>query len=102
MKKVMSKQGRSKLLESKYQKKILDFLKKIDGCYSVKTILSNKKGVPDILCCYWGKFYAFEVKTPDGKLLPHQKLQGELIRIAGGQWYVVTSVDDVKKALGVE
>jgi Holliday junction resolvase len=48
--------------EQKVQKKILDWLTK-NGFYSIKTIVSNKKGVPDIIACTPnGEFLAIEVK----------------------------------------
>ncbi len=48
--------------EQKTQKKIIDWLQK-KGFYVVKTIVSNKKGVPDILACApTGQFVAIEVK----------------------------------------
>jgi len=49
-------------LESKLQKKIIDILEK-NNCYVVKTIVCNRSGIPDLLCCVNGKFVAIEVKT---------------------------------------
>lgn len=48
--------------EQKLQAKILKWLE-AHGYYVVKTIVSNKKGVPDILACAPdGRFVAIEVK----------------------------------------
>ena len=48
--------------ESKLQASILKWLDS-EGFYCVKTIVSNKKGVPDILACSpKGHFVAIEVK----------------------------------------
>ena len=48
--------------EQKVQTKILKWLEK-ERFYAIKTIITNKKGVPDILACSpKGKFVAIEVK----------------------------------------
>jgi Holliday junction resolvase len=86
--------------EGKIQAKILSYLKGLNECWAVKVIECNMRGCPDIIACINGKFYAFEVKSFSGKLSPSQKTQGKRITRAGGQWYVVTSVDQVKEILG--
>lgn len=58
-----------------------------------------RKGVSDILCCIAGRFVAFEVKTPKGRLSDHQKLFLKDVESAGGVATVVRSVDDVKSFL---
>ena len=54
------------MLEQAIQKKILKELKHLE-IYAYKNITTNKKGVPDIICCYLGRFIAFEVKRPGSK-----------------------------------
>jgi hypothetical protein len=56
-------------------------------------------GLPDIICCYRGRFVAFEVKTPDGKLSKLQEITIAKIRKAKGQAYKVTSVEEVRQIL---
>ncbi len=52
-------------------------------------------GIPDIIACIEGKFYAFEVKTSSGKLTKLQEITIEKIQKAKGQAYKVTSVKEV-------
>ncbi len=53
----------NQMKEQDYQRKIVNAIEDRGG-YTVKTIVTSKKGVPDILACYKGKFIAVEVKTP--------------------------------------
>lgn len=84
--------------ESEIQTKILKYLDSI-GAYSVKTIATNKRGVPDILVCYKGKFIAIEVKTLGNKPSPLQIYNLDGIRESGGIAFVAFSVEDVKKEI---
>jgi Holliday junction resolvase len=84
-------------LESDYQAKILKYLKTV--CYCVKHISSNRGGVPDITCCYKGRYVAFEVKRPGEELTMLQKVNARDIIQNGGYAFKVTTVEDVKKAL---
>ena len=56
-------------------------------------------GVPDIICCYKGRFLGLEVKLPNGKLTELQKRAIEKINRAGGIACRVESVDDVKAVI---
>ena len=53
-------------------------------------------GVPDIICCYRGRFLGLEAKQPGGRLTALQKRALEKINRAGGIARRVESVDDVK------
>ena len=55
-----------------------------------------RRGVPDILACIGGRFFAFEVKLPGGKATALQRAELALIYGAGGGAYVVTSVAEVR------
>lgn len=81
--------------------KILKFLKEQPCCFAFKEFggLYSTAGIPDILCCYKGKFVAFEVKTPKGKLSKLQKITIQKIKNAKGNAYKVTSLEEVKKIL---
>jgi Holliday junction resolvase len=82
--------------ESLLQKKILAHLDSIGG-FTVKTIQSNKRGIPDIVACINGRFYAIEVKAA-GKLstlTPIQKYQLRKITEAGGIAFPADSLDTV-------
>ena len=56
-------------------------------------------GIPDIICCYRGKFVAFEVKTETGKTTALQESVINKIQKCGGKAAVVRSVENVKAAL---
>ena len=87
------------MTEDKIQNKILKYLKSLDNVYVVKTVINNKKGVPDILICKDGKFIAFEVKTDKGKTTKLQDHNLKEIVKAGGSSYIVRSVEDVKSII---
>ena len=53
-------------------------------------------GIPDIICCYRGRFLGLEVKLPSGRLTELQKCAIEKINRAGGIAHRVESVDDVR------
>ncbi len=56
-------------------------------------------GIPDIIACYKGRFVAFEVKTPTGKMTKLQEITIQKIRDAKGQAYKVTSAAEVAAIL---
>jgi len=85
-------------MESKVQKQIINYLESI-GAYVIKTVRTNKVGVPDIIVCSpSGRFYAIEVKAK-GKKNTVTKLQQyhiELINKTGGKAFVADCIEDVK------
>ena len=56
-------------------------------------------GVPDIICCYKGRFLGLECKCPGGRLTELQKRAIEKINRAGGVACRVESVEDVKRVI---
>ena len=58
-------------------------------------------GLPDIICCHYGRFFGFEVKKPDKRNNLTERQQAALRKIKGakGKAYVVTSTDEVKEIL---
>lgn len=56
-------------------------------------------GVPDIICCYKGRFLGLEAKLPGGKLTELQKRAIDKINRAGGIACRVESVNDVKAVI---
>lgn len=70
------------------------FWKEHGGPYSTN-------GVPDIICCYRGRFLGLEVKRPGGKLTELQKRSLDRINTAGGIARRVDSVDDVKAVIAL-
>ena len=56
-------------------------------------------GIPDIICCYKGRFLGLEVKQPSGRLTELQKRTIDKINTAGGIALRVDSLVDVKKVI---
>ena len=52
-------------------------------------------GVPDIICCYKGRFLGLECKLPNGRLTELQKRAIDKINQAGGIACRVESIEDV-------
>lgn len=84
--------------EQRLQTKILAYLKE-EGHYAIKTVTVGKKGVPDVIACIHGRFFAFEVKAPKGKPTELQTWNLRQIGKAGGVAAVVYSVEDVIKLI---
>ena len=56
-------------------------------------------GVPDIICCYKGRFLGLECKRPGGRLTELQKRAIKKINRAGGVACRVESVEDAKRVI---
>ena len=80
---------------------ILRLLKKTPGCFAWKEHggMYGTAGIPDIIACIGGRFVAFEVKTPTGKLTKLQEITIQKIRNAKGQAFKVTSAAEVADIL---
>lgn len=52
--------------EQAIQSDILKYLNSV-GAYTIKVSAATKAGIPDIICCYKGRFIAIEVKRPETK-----------------------------------
>lgn len=81
--------------EKEIQKKIIEYLNK-NGAYSVKSIVTNRSGSPDIICCFNGLFVALEVKTEKGIISKLQEYHQKEILKSGGRALIVRSVEEVK------
>jgi len=86
--------------ESAIQAKIRKYLESV-GCYVVNGIYS-KAGVPDLIGCYKGVFFAIEVKTPEtkNKVSKLQEYNLEMIRQKGGHSIVAWNVEQVEEFIG--
>ena len=89
------------MLEKDITAAILRRLKAVPRCFAWKEHggLYGTAGVPDVICCLDGRFFAFEVKTPEGRATRLQEQTIHRIRVAGGHAYVVRSAADVKDIL---
>ena len=61
--------------ESDIVRAILKYLKSVPGCFAWKEHggMYGTAGIPDVICCYRGRFYGFEVKTETGEPTELQK-----------------------------
>jgi len=104
------------MLEKDLQKKGIDLLSK-KGAWSVKSIVSNKGGVHDVITCLpmtkeevlkifetqekVGVFLSVEYKNPNGKGVTSalQLRNKKQIKNAGGITGIVESLEDLKRLL---
>ena len=56
-------------------------------------------GVADLIVITGGRVYAIEVKAPGGRMTEAQLRFSEDIRVAGGEFACVTSLDELRLAL---
>jgi hypothetical protein len=77
---------------------ICEYLKSVEDCFFWKEHggMYGVAGIPDIICCYKGRFAAFEVKADNRKATLLQEITIRKIRTAGGTAEVVRSVGEVK------
>lgn len=108
------------LSEKVIQKAVLDYLGTIPGIYffraaagAVKTstgrfFKTGRKGLPDIVCCVpkktdngrmVGVFIGLEIKTEKGRQSPAQMEAEKQIEKAGGHYYIIRSLKDVKEII---
>lgn len=89
------------MLEKDITNRILKYLRTLPHCFCWKEHggMYSTSGMPDIICCINGIFYAFEVKTPIGRLTLLQQATIDKINDAGGRAYKVTSPDEVKNII---
>jgi hypothetical protein len=89
-------------LESKVKKKVVQQLKLLDAYYFYPVTGGyGRSGVPDIVGCYKGKFFAIECKAGNNKPTPLQALNLEQIMLTGGIALVINeeNVDTVYSIL---
>ena len=83
-------------------RRILEYLKTLPDCFAWKEHggMYGTAGIPDIICCMDGRFFAFEVKNENGKATKLQEATIRKIRAAGGTAAVVRSVEEVAGEIG--
>jgi hypothetical protein len=87
--------------ESDIVKAILKYLKTLPDCFCWKEHggMYGTAGIPDIICCYRGRFVAFEVKTETDKTTALQESVINKIQKCGGKAAVVRSAENVRAVL---
>jgi hypothetical protein len=85
------------LSETRLKEKVLAMLKKeFPDAWVYKTSDRWKSGIPDILVCKEGRFFAAELKVGNNKATRLQLYVLKQIHRAGGRGAVCRSVDQVK------
>lgn len=88
--------------ESKVKRKVVDTLKEM-GAYNFFPVMSGygRSGIPDIVGCYRGYFFAIECKAGNNKTTALQEAELQKIRDAGGIALVINeeNLADVQHAL---
>lgn len=84
-------------LESAFQSKVIKYIEERGG-YKIKIHASSyqTEGEPDIVCCYKGRFCAFELKQ-GSKLSDLQIIKLEMIRKSGGIAMEVKDINQIKE-----
>ncbi|MCR4437298.1 MAG: VRR-NUC domain-containing protein [Peptococcaceae bacterium] len=82
-------------------KAIMVYLQGLEGCFAWKEHggMYGTTGLPDIICCYKGRFIGLEVKKPGGKLTKLQEITLRDIERAGGVAAKVSSLKEVIELL---
>lgn len=80
---------------------ILKYLKSVPGCFAWKEHggMYGTAGIPDVICCYRGRFLGFEVKTDTGQPTELQKGTIRKILACGGTALVVRSVAEARAVI---
>ena len=89
------------MLEKDITAAITRYLKTVPHCFFWKEHGGQygTAGLPDIICCYRGRFVAFEVKAPSGRPSKLQEITIAKIKAAKGEACIVRSVGEGKKIL---
>lgn len=89
------------MLEKDIVRAIMKYLKTVPHCFAWKEHggMYGTAGIPDIIACVDGRFYAFEVKTETGKPTKLQEAAIRKILKAGGVAVIVRSVDEVRAVM---
>lgn len=76
--------------EGKVKKKVAELLKKYGAYYFFPAMGAfGRAGVPDIVGCYGGRFFAVECKAGKGKTTAIQEAEIEKIQRAKGRAFVI-------------
>jgi Holliday junction resolvase len=89
------------MLEKDIVAAIMRHLKTVPSCFAWKTHggMYGTAGIPDIIACIDGRFFAFEVKQPSGKLTKLQEVALAKIQAAGGIAAKVTGAAQVAEII---
>lgn len=90
------------MLESALQRDIRRYIRSLGG-YAVKYHSSEftERGIPDIICCYKGKFIAIETKRKGHKSeqTEYQQIHEQNIKKANGIYLLCDDINEVIQLL---
>ena len=89
-----------KISETDIKRQIKEYLD-IMGWFNFPILqgIASYKGIPDRIAIKEGRILFLEMKRTGGKLSESQKLFQEKIENAGGEYYVIHSLDELIKIL---
>jgi hypothetical protein len=76
--------------ETRFKLKVMHKLDELEGIWYEKIQQLAKRGTPDLLICYRGKFFAWELKVAGGTVSKLQSYTLGKISEAGGKARIVT------------
>jgi hypothetical protein len=100
-----------KITEAILQRAIIDYLNYRKDLYwfrsaagqvkmeSGRVFRTGRPGVPDISVVFKGQYFGLEVKTDTGRQSDVQKRAQQDIEAAGGKYYIVRDMDELKGIL---
>ncbi len=90
------------LSETKLQGQVRKYLSRLKSCWHYRANDSWRAGIPDLIGCYYGYFFAIELKVQDKKPTAIQEITlEEIINHGGGEACVARSLKEVKKFMEV-
>ena len=88
--------------EKRVKDKVVKILKEFGVYYFFPATHGyGRSGVPDIICCYFGKFIAIECKAGKNTVTELQRKELDAIHAAGGRAYIINedNVDTIRVVL---
>ena len=90
----------TRLSETNFKRRVIDYLKReYRKAWFYKSADKFTAGIPDLIICLDGLFYAIELKVGSNKPTPIQEVVIRKIQGAGGRAAVCRSLDEVKQFL---
>lgn len=87
-------------LEASFQKEAIELIESMGGKVTkVHVSAYQDQGEPDLICCYRGRYVAFELKIDGNKPSKLQLEKIEDIKRAGGIALPVYSINEIKETL---
>lgn len=87
--------------EAKVKQEIKAYLKTVEWCWYFMPVPMGYgiRGLPDFIICHKGRFIGIETKSSTGPRKAWQDGVGQLIRAAGGLYFVARSLAIVKETI---